>query len=142
MKQRIPKRVWFYVVAIPVVVALAIVASSLLSRLSKTTDKFHTVVYTVGGTAGSADITYYSSNGFGATQSLSAGQQKLPWTKTIMVKGNYSGFDVMAKTSKDPDSKSGTLMCAITVDGKQASQDAASGAGASVSCDGNSSQGK
>jgi hypothetical protein len=134
-KKRFYKRVWFWLVVIPVVLVIIVISAG-SSAVNKAVNNPHTVVYTVTGTIGHADITYYSNDGTNTSQSASADKQPLPWTKTITIKGDFSGFDVSANTSLTLTSKAGTLACAITVDGKSVSTDTASGSADFVSCDG------
>jgi Mycobacterium membrane protein len=100
-------------------------------------NRSHTVVYSVKGTIGTADISYYSSDSTNNDNQISTDRVPLPWSKAIKVKGDLSIFDVTANTHIALHSKSGTLSCTLSVDGKVVSRDSAHGDGNFVSCDGN-----
>ncbi|MDQ2797675.1 MAG: MmpS family transport accessory protein, partial [Actinomycetota bacterium] len=136
-KKRFYKRVWFWVLAF--VLLVVIITVTAVSKVANdAVNKKHEVAYNVTGTV-RADITYYSSDGSNKSASESVAKQKLPWAKTITVKGDFSGF-VLTATPSDLASK-GTLACSITVDGKVVSTDRANSTGI-VSCDGTGYNGK
>ena len=97
----------------------------------------HTVVYSVTGTIGKADVQYYSSDASGSSKQQSQDSVPLPFTKTVTVKGDFSGFDVEANTHIGlGNSPRGTLACTISVDGKIVSRDSSDGDADVVACDG------
>ena len=99
-------------------------------------NKKHTVVYSVTGSIGTADIQYYSSDASGHNDQQTRKSVPLPFSKTVTVKGDFSGFDILANTPIALSRPNGSLACTITVDGKVVSHDTASGTGDVVSCDG------
>lgn len=84
----------------------------------------HTVVYYVGGTAKSGDLTYTTPSG-----QQQDGKSKLPWTKTFRAKGG----EILALSGQN--SASGAITCKITLDGKVIKQSKSTGQFAVVSCD-------
>jgi len=125
------KRVWFWLLIIVLIIVIIVVAA-VASAVNDATSNPHKVVYHVTGT-GRATISYYESNGTGNTNSKTR-DQSLPWTRSITIKGDFSGFDVQAQSTTPM--KRTRLACAITVDGKVVSRDSASGMVATVLCDG------
>ena len=97
----------------------------------------HTVVYSVTGTIGSADINYYSSDGSGHLSQSLHHSVPLPFSKTITIEGDFSGFDLTANTHIGLHTPKGSLKCTISVDGKIVSRDSFSGQSDFVSCEGN-----
>jgi hypothetical protein len=137
-KKRFYKRVWFWLVVVPVVFIIIIIVA-VSAAVNKVVNDKHTVVYSVTGTIGKADIDYYSVDGSGNSASQSVDGQTLPFSKTITVKGDLSGFNISANAPIAINSPSGTLTCSIRVDGKVVSTDHASGSTDVVSCFGTGS---
>jgi hypothetical protein len=142
-KKRFYKRVWFWLLVI-VVLIIVIVVVAVSSAVHDATSKPHTVVYTVNGTGkiSKADISYYTSDGSNHSSNVSAGKQPLPWTKSVTVKGDLSGFVLTANTPITLKTPKGTLSCTLSVDGKIVSTDKARGGADLVSCLGSGYDGK
>jgi hypothetical protein len=136
-KKPIYKRVWVWLLLIIVVIIIAVVASA-GKAVNDAVNKQHTVVYNVTG-KGTADISYYQSDGSGKDVSITENNQKLPWTKTVTVKGDLSGFVVTATVS-DFTKTISNMSCELSVDGKVVSTD--KGNNSIVSCSGSGYSGK
>ena len=117
-------------------VATVIWSVAIGSVFNDAVNKPHSVVYSVEGTIGKADISYYSSDGSNNDNQVSTDNVALPWSKTIKVKGDLSSFVVTASTHIGMHLKSGKLSCTVSVDGKIVSRDSARGSGNIVTCDG------
>jgi len=131
-KKHFWQRVWFWLLAVSLVIVVVIVVA-VASAVDKVTNNPHTVVYKITGTVKTATIDYYSSDGSGKSVSEQADKQQLPWTKTIEVKGDFSGFTLSASPTDIMDQ--GNLACEIVVDGKTVSTGEASAPDV-VSCHG------
>lgn len=142
-KKRFYKRVWFWFLVIFVVI-IAIIIAAIASFAKDATSKPHTVVYTVNSTGkvSKADISYYTSDGSNHSSNVSADGQPLPWTKTVTVKGDLSGFILTANTPITGNAAKGTLACSLSVDGKVVSTDKSSGSVSLVTCSGSGYDGK
>jgi hypothetical protein len=107
-------------------------------------NKPHTVVYRVTGTGQviRADVTYYSNDGSNRSSSISSDNQKLPFNKTVVVKGDFSDFVLTANTPITATTSKGTLSCELLVDGNVVSTDKSSGSVSLVTCSGSGYGGK
>jgi hypothetical protein len=127
--------VWFWllvVFALGIGGCVTIVATAGVA-INNANTKSHTVVYSVTG-SGTATIIY---DAFDNSHSGSAqiSDVPLPWTKTVTGSGLFNVYSVTATLGQN----GGTATCSISVDGKQASSNSASGAFASASCSGSAS---
>lgn len=99
------------------------------------------VVYDVTGTSTDATVTYSTFND-GQSKLEQASNQALPWTKSITVKKggvfDYSSFTLTGSNGQD----GGDVACKITVGGKVVSEQQASGAYATVTCNSTGTDGK
>ena len=117
-------------------VATIIWSVAIAGAFNDATSKPHTVVYKVTGTVPKADVSYYTSDGSGNDTNRSQDGVSLPFTKTVTVKGDFSGFILQANTPMTLNAPKGTLACTLSVDGKIVSRDSAKGSMNLVSCDG------
>jgi hypothetical protein len=99
------------------------------NEVNKQANEVHTVVYKVTGTSKAASLTY-STDGSTTTEQIATA--KLPWSKSLQIKGLIPVYQVMAQNGIG---QKGTVTCSITVDGKVAKTATATGAGAIASCD-------
>jgi hypothetical protein len=124
--------VWFWllvVFALGIGGCVTIVATAGVA-INNANTKSHTVVYRVTG-SGTATITYDSvDNSHSGSAQIS--DVPLPWTKTITGSGLFNAYSVTATLGQN----GGTATCSISIDGKPASSNSASGAFASASCTG------
>jgi hypothetical protein len=97
------------------------------SELDKEASTVHTVVYKVTGVKG--DLTYTTD---GSTTTEQITDAKLPWSKTLEIKGLMSVYQIHAQNSLG---QKGKIGCSISVDGKVVKSATASGLGAIASCD-------
>lgn len=105
------------------------IVGSVGNEIDKQSNEAHTVVYKVTGKgAAAADLTY-TTDGSTTTEQIQGA--KLPWTKTLSIKGLIPVYQVMAQNS----GSAGSVTCSIVVDGKQVKTATASGQGAIASCD-------
>nr|WP_246298387.1 MmpS family transport accessory protein [Leifsonia soli] len=99
------------------------------------------VVYDVTGTSADATVTYSTFND-GQSKLEQASNQALPWTKSVTVKKggvfDYSSFTLTGSNGQD----GGDVACKITVGGKVVSEQQASGAYATVTCNSTGTDGK
>jgi hypothetical protein len=107
-------------------VALVVGAGTAIDKQSNTV---HTVVYKVAGTSKAASLTYTTD---GATTTEEVNAAKLPWTKTLQIKGFISVYQVMAQNEIG---QTGTVTCSIEVDGKVVKTATGTGEGSIASCD-------
>lgn len=101
-------------------------------------NKPHTVVYRVSGSGDitRADVSYSSNDGSTKSSDISVNNRKLPFTKTVTVKGNLSAFALTANTPMSTKMPKGTLKCELLVDGAVVSTDKSHGSPALVACSG------
>lgn len=105
------------------------VVGSVGNEIDKQANTEHTVVYKViGRKTAAADLTYTTDSATTTEQVQSA---RLPWTKTLRVKGNVATYQVMAQNT----APGGSVLCSIAVDGKEVKTAAGVGQGAIASCD-------
>ena len=131
-KKPVYKRVWFWLLMIFlgfIVLIIALIAAA-GTAINKANTTQHTIVYSVTGT-GAATITYdsFDNNHNGTTQ---LGEVPLPWTKTVVGSGIFNSYSVTATLGAG----GGTLTCTLSVDGKQVSNNTATGAFSSADCTG------
>lgn len=117
-------------------VATIIWSVAIGSVFNDAVNRQHTVIYSVTGTIGKADISYYSSDSSNNDNQVSIDDVPLPWSQTVKVKGDLSSFDVTANAPFTVNSTRGGLACTLTVDGKIVSRDSANGDGGLVTCAG------
>lgn len=98
------------------------------NEIDKQSKDESTVVYTLTGTAKKVDVTYTTD---GSTSTSQENGQKLPWTKTIKVKGLMKIYQVMGQNT----GPRGTVKCEIKVDGKVLKTGQSKGGYAIASCD-------
>lgn len=101
---------------------------SIGNEINKDAEQEHTVIYRVDGTTKTAALTYTTD---GATTTEQVAAAKLPWSKTIKVKGLFQVVQVMAQNEQ----AAGTVNCSISYDGKVVKTATASGQGSIASCD-------
>jgi hypothetical protein len=122
----------FIVLAVLAVVGIGgcvAIVGSVGNQIDKKSNEAHAVVYKVGGTSKAASLTYTTD---GSTTTEQIASAKLPWTKSLSIKGLIPVYQVMAQNAIG---QSGTVTCSIEVDGKVAKTATASGEGAIASCD-------
>lgn len=107
----------------------AAIVGSIGSEVDKQANESHTVVYKVTGTSKAASLTY-TTDGSTSTEQLAG--QKLPWSKTLQIKGLIPVYQVSAQNEAG---QTGTVTCTIEVDGKVVKTATSKGAGAIASCD-------
>ncbi len=125
-------------------VATIVWTAAIAGAFDDAVNKPHTVAYRVTGTGQltRADVTYYSNDGSNKSSNISADNQKLPFTKTVTVRGDFSGFVLTANVPITAKAAQGTLACQLLVDGKVVSSDKSSGSVALVTCSGTGYDGK
>lgn len=132
-KKPVYKRVWFWIL---IVLAVGISGCSALLfgagiAVDHASHVKHTVIYSVTGSGQANDITYATlQEGSGQNGEAQVTNVNLPWSKTIVVSGLFTAFDVTATVG----SGGGTLICTITEDGRQLAGNSATGAFASADC--------
>lgn len=101
------------------------------NEINKDAETEHTVIYKVTGAGGSTkgDLTYTTD---GSTTTEQAQNAKLPWSKTLKIKGLLSVYQVSVQNSLG---QKGKVTCSISLDGKVVKTATASGEGAIASCD-------
>lgn len=105
------------------------VVGSVGNQLDKQANTEHTVIYKViGHKTSAADLTYTTD---GSTTTEQVQSARLPWTKELKVKGTVLTYQVMAQNT----AAGGSVLCSITVDGKEVKTAAGVGQGAIASCD-------
>ena len=103
-----------------------------LDDLDRHAGRESTVAYEITGDARTADIRYSTySDGDSATEQQQAAS--LPWSKTLRVKGFFSGGTLTAMAGAD----GGTVTCRITVDGVEKKTATATGPFALANCNSN-----
>lgn len=107
----------------------AAIVGSIGNEVNKKSNEAHAVVYKVTGSSKAASLTY-TTDGSTTTEQISSA--KLPWSKSLSIKGLIPVYQVMAQNAIG---QSGTVTCSIEVDGKVAKTATASGEGAIASCD-------
>lgn len=98
------------------------------NEVDKASKKESTVVYRLSGTAKKVDVTYTTD---GSTSTSQENGQKLPWTKTVKVKGLLKVYQVMGQNT----GPKGVVKCEIEVDGKVVKTGQSKGGYAIASCD-------
>ena len=128
------KRVWFWllVIALIFIVIIIVVIAAVANTADDAVNKAHTVVYAVTSDGKTAEnITYLSINGDGTSGTVQANNQRLPWTKTVNGKGDFSAFSLTAQASQNAKK----ITCQIKIDGSVKSTQTSTGQSAVVSCD-------
>lgn len=103
--------------------------AAIVAAIGGEVDESHTVVYKVAGTSKAASLTY-STDGSTTMEQLQG--EKLPWSKTLQIKGLIPVYQVSAQNEIG---QTGTVTCTIEVDGKPVKTATSKGAGAIASCD-------
>lgn len=99
------------------------------NEVNKQANEVHTVVYKVTGTSKAASVVYSTD---GSTATAQVASTKLPWSKSLQIKGLFPVYQVTAQNGAG---QKGTVSCVIMVDGKVTKTATASGAGAIATCD-------
>jgi len=99
------------------------------NEVDKQANVEHTVVYKITGTSKVASLTY-TTDGSTTTEQVSAA--KLPWQKSLKIKGLIPVYQVSAQNGIG---QSGTVTCSISVDGKVVKTATGTGEAAIASCD-------
>lgn len=107
---------------------VAIVAS-VGNEVDKQANTEHAVVYKVTGSSKAASLTYTTD---GSTTTEQINSAKLPWTKSLKIKGLIPVYQVMAQNGIG---QTGTVTCTIEVDGKVVKTATGTGEAAIASCD-------
>lgn len=124
------KRVWFWLL-VGVVVIIVIIIAAVASAANNAVNKAHTVVYTVTSNAKTAEsVTYLSINGDGTSGQQQANNVRLPWTKTVSGKGDFSSFSLTAQGAQTAT----RISCQIKIDGAVKTTQNSTGQFAVVSC--------
>jgi hypothetical protein len=136
MKRKKPfyKKVWFWLLVFLVIIIIVVV-SAVSKAADDAVNKNHTVTYKVSGTVPKADISYYTNDGNNRSRNINTDGVKLPWAKTITVKGDFSLYTLMANMPFTSNAH-GKLSCQLLVDGKVVSSDTSNGSAGVVSCSG------
>lgn len=135
-KKRFYKRVWFWLLVI-VVVVIVIIIVAVAGAANDAVNSKHSVAYKVTGT-GKADITYSSWDaGSNTDKTINVSGAKLPWSRTVEVKGSLSVVTLTATPSDI--TKQTRVNCSLSVDGKVVSTD--TGTTSIASCSGSGSGG-
>jgi hypothetical protein len=104
---------------------VAIVAN----EVNKQANEVHAVVYKVSGTSKAAAVLY-TTDGKNATEQVPS--TKLPWSKSLQIKGLAPRHQLLVRNGAG---QTGTVSCAIAVDGKLMKTASAKGPGAIATCD-------
>jgi hypothetical protein len=99
------------------------------NEVDKQANVEHTVVYKITGTSKVASLTY-TTDGSTTTEQVSAA--KLPWQKSLKIKGLIPVYQVSAQNGIG---QSGTVTCSISVDGKVVKTATGTGEASIASCD-------
>lgn len=105
------------------------VVASIGNEVDKQSNTPHTVVYKVTGSSKAASLTYTTD---GSTTTEQVASAKLPWSKTLQIKGLIPVYQVMAQNGIG---QTGTVTCSISVDGKVVKTATGTGEAAIASCD-------
>ena len=133
-QKRFYKRVWFWLVVIPVVLVIIVIAA-IASAANKAVNNPHTVVYSITGDGTKAtDITYLKINGDGTSGEEQANNAALPWSKTVTGKGDFSEYSLVGQAGDG-----NSISCEITVDGNVKAKQTSTGQFAVVTCSANGS---
>lgn len=100
------------------------------SELEKESNTEHSVVYKVTGTSKVASTLTYTTDGGTTTEQVS--NAKLPWSKSLKIKGMISIYQISAQNGLG---ETGTITCTIEVDGEVVKTATAEGEAAIASCD-------
>lgn len=105
-------------------------AGKAVNEIDKQSKQEHTVVYKVTGTSKAGSLTYNTDGSTTLQQETSA---KLPWSKTLTVKGSL--FQIYQLSVQNGLGQKGTVTCTIEVDGKVVKTATGTGEAAIASCD-------
>ncbi|HET6710599.1 MmpS family transport accessory protein [Amycolatopsis sp.] len=117
------------VLGLVVSILWVVVLGSAISDVKEQADQKHTIVYSVSGTAKTADIDYSTFEQAASVKSEAGAA--VPWTKTVEATGIYVGA-FTATTGET----GGSVTCKVVVDGKEVKTATASGEYAVASCTG------
>lgn len=98
------------------------------NEVTKQAEKEHTVVYKITGTSKVASLTY-TTDGSTTTEQVSAA--KLPWSKTLKIKGLVPVYQISAQNGIG---QTGKVTCTIVVDGKPVKTASGTGEASIASC--------
>jgi hypothetical protein len=104
-------------------------AGGISNEIDKQANTEHTVVYKVTGTSKAASLTYTTD---GSTTTEQVASAKLPWTKTLKIKGLIPVYQISAQNGIG---QKGTVVCTIEVDGKAVKTATGTGEASIASCD-------